>query len=48
VEPEARLSSGPWQQAAANFNGEQLAYVAALTVGATLAYADRPKGITYQ
>jgi hypothetical protein len=39
---------GVWQQAADNFNGEQLAYVAALAVGAKLAFGDRPKQITYR
>ena len=39
---------GVWQQACQNLNGEQLAYVAALAVGAKLAFGDRPKEITYR
>ncbi|KAI8465493.1 MAG: hypothetical protein J3K34DRAFT_525292 [Monoraphidium minutum] len=44
----AAAPGGVWQQAAENFNGEQLAYVAALTTGAKLAFGDRPKEITYR
>lgn len=37
-----------WQQACENFNGEQLAYIAALATGAHLVFGDRPKHITYR
>jgi hypothetical protein len=37
-----------WQQATQNFNGEQLAYVAGLAVGAPVLFGDRPKGLTYR
>ena len=41
-------NGGAWAQACANFNGEQLAYVAALATGAQLAFGDRPKDVTYR
>jgi hypothetical protein len=44
----ALAPGGVWQQACENFNGEQLAYVAALATGAKLAFGDRPKEITYR
>ena len=44
----AAAPGGPWAQARANLNGEQLAYVAALASGARLAFGDRPKEITYR
>lgn len=39
---------GLWAQAASNFNGEQLAYVAGLAVGAPVLFGDRPKSLTYR
>jgi hypothetical protein len=44
----SRAPGGAWAQACANFNGEQLAYVAALATGAQLAFGDRPKDVTYR
>lgn len=44
----AMAPDGVWRQACENFNGEQLAYVAALATGAKLAFGDRPKEITYR
>ncbi|GBF99338.1 hypothetical protein Rsub_11750 [Raphidocelis subcapitata] len=44
----AAAPGGAWRQACENFNGEQLAYVAALATGAKLAFGDRPKEITYK
>ncbi|KAF6258087.1 hypothetical protein COO60DRAFT_1460861 [Scenedesmus sp. NREL 46B-D3] len=48
----ARRSSngarGIWSQAAGQFNGEQLAYIAALASGSQLLFGDRPKAITYK
>ena len=38
----------PGQSFQRQFVGEQLAYIAALTVGAALVYGDRPKELTYQ
>jgi hypothetical protein len=37
-----------WSQAAGQFNGEQLAYIAALASGSQLLFGDRPKDITYK
>jgi len=47
VSPDPRASP-LWDQVKMQFNGEQLAYIAAFAVGATLVYGDRPKNITYQ
>ncbi len=41
-------AGGAWQQALENFNGEQLAYVAAFATGAALVFGDRPKDVTYR
>jgi hypothetical protein len=41
-------TSGVWAQASQNFNGEQLAYVAGLAVGASVLFGDRPKEQTYR
>ena len=38
----------PGQSFQRQFVGEQLAYIAALTVGAALVFGDRPKELTYQ
>jgi hypothetical protein len=40
--------NGVWSQASKNFNGEQLAYVAGLAVGAPVIFGDRPKETTYK
>jgi hypothetical protein len=45
----AALAPGAiWSQAAGQFNGEQLAYIAALASGSQLLFGDRPKDITYK
>jgi hypothetical protein len=44
----AKASGGVWSQAIDNFNGEQLAYIAALASGSQLLFGDRPKQITYR
>lgn len=44
----ARAPGGVWNQAVSNFNGEQLAYIAAFATGAQLLFGDRPKHITYR
>lgn len=46
---EAAMAPGAiWSQAVSQFNGEQLAYIAALATGAQLLCGDRPKEITYR
>lgn len=37
------LASPVWEQVKMQFNGEQLAYIAAFSVNATLVFGDRPK-----
>uniref|UniRef100_A0A383WDL8 Uncharacterized protein n=1 Tax=Tetradesmus obliquus TaxID=3088 RepID=A0A383WDL8_TETOB len=45
----AALAPGAiWSQASGQFNGEQLAYIAALASGSQLLFGDRPKDITYK
>lgn len=44
----AKAPRGVWSQAIDNFNGEQLAYIAALASGSQLLFGDRPKQITYR
>lgn len=44
----AKAPGGVWQQAVENFNGEQLAYIAALASGSQLLFGDRPKQTTYR
>ncbi|KAF8062895.1 hypothetical protein HT031_003733 [Scenedesmus sp. PABB004] len=44
----AMAPGGIWQQAAGQFNGEQLAYVAAFATGSQLLFGDRPKATTYK
>lgn len=44
----ALAPGGVWSQAAGQFNGEQLAYVAAFASGAQLLFGDRPKDVTYR
>jgi hypothetical protein len=47
-EDVTRAPGGVWAQATASFNGEQLAYIAALACGSQLLFGDRPKHITYR
>eukprot|EP00873_Tetraselmis_striata_P027661 jgi/Tetstr1/447925/TSEL_035233.t2 len=42
------LDNPMWGQLTMQFDGEQLAYIAAFAVGATLVYGDRSKDITYK
>lgn len=44
----AKAPGGVWDQATSNFNGEQLAYIAAFASGSQLLFGDRPKNITYR
>mgnify|MGYP001807792123 CR=1 FL=1 len=44
----AMAPGGVWSQAVENFNGEQLAYIAAMASGSQLLFGDRPKHITYR
>ncbi|KAG2488998.1 hypothetical protein HYH03_012437 [Edaphochlamys debaryana] len=46
---EGDFTASPlWGQIQTGYNGEQLAYIGALAVGAPLVFADRPKAVTYQ
>lgn len=45
---QASSESKIWSMVKQQFPGEQLAYIAALAVGAELVFGDRPKAITYQ
>lgn len=45
---DAPLESDTWQEVRTKMYGEQLAVIAALTVGAQILYGDRPKALTYK